>query len=83
MRADFLRDDDGDGGEEVGLEGGGARGRFDRVLVVHDGKVLRDGTFQQLRGDPPQVVRSFVGRTHDGGYLFFSCCVVHVSNRIR
>jgi ABC-type bacteriocin/lantibiotic exporter with double-glycine peptidase domain len=25
---------------------------FDRVLVVHDGKVLRDGTFQQLRGDP-------------------------------
>jgi ABC-type bacteriocin/lantibiotic exporter with double-glycine peptidase domain len=25
---------------------------FDRVLVVHDGKVLRDSTFQQLRGDP-------------------------------
>lgn len=31
---------------------------FDRVLVVHDGRVVRDGTFAQLRNDP--VCRSLM-----------------------
>lgn len=31
---------------------------FDRVIVVHEGQVVRDGTFQQLRNDP--VCRSLM-----------------------
>ncbi|GAB1344599.1 peptidase domain-containing ABC transporter [Gemmatimonas sp.] len=31
---------------------------FDRVLVVHEGRVVRDGTFEQLRNDP--VCRSLM-----------------------